>query len=117
MERSDRPSYRQVLEGLQEDLIEAVRVSENQCWHHMAPDSEEYEVYKKMLRMVDRVGYEIKRYPSRVSAEQVPSKTHYVAEVPTGRVLPGSRSGVSDGGEPPWSDGGQSGPDDPQDYS
>ncbi len=112
MERSDLPSGPQWLTIAREELREAIGEAENLEFHHSPTGTVEWSHYQRLIRLEAALDQQIATFPTRVSAEQSPTKTYHVATVPLGgREFSGwGRERASS--EPPGGDSGQPGPDD-----
>ena len=78
MERSDLPmirSYESFLRGLRVDLEEAVRVSENEEWHHKPDSDERYKCYLRLLTWQAEVTARLDGHKARKRTGANPGKS------------------------------------------
>ena len=84
--------YRRFLGRLHEDLVEAIRVAENEGWHHLPIDSENFICYNRILtqiasleeRMVHYVYVKTGRVQRPLIPRQIREATNTVVGYPDG---------------------------------
>ena len=73
-------SHRSFLQRLGEDLLEALRLAENQQWHHLPAVDERYQCYLRIGTQLEEVTRRVIRYDNTRRSVEKRGKQAYVLD-------------------------------------